>query len=105
MANTWSIIIEASLSVPGKVAFRPDLPDAKQGDTLNVNEGDLINWNNRTDDAHQPAATNLKDKYLTNEIPAGKPSSPAYKIPTYEIKYKCENDANDKVGKIKVKAS
>lgn len=86
----WSITIVALDS--GGAAFQPDLMGAKPGDPLQTQNADLISWNNRTADVHQPwpaddhyQAVLPQDivkgnggNYLSDPIPAWEPSTPSY---------------------------
>jgi hypothetical protein len=96
----WSITI-VSLD-GGGAAFQPDLMGAKPGDPLNAGNADLISWNNRTSNEHQPWAADARyqplpesqivkvdangnpGNYLSDPIPPWQPSSPAFTtfIPT-----------------------
>ena len=73
------------------VAFQPDLPGAQPGQPLGALGGDLITWNNTTNNAHQPEGTN-PTSYLTEQIPAGQVSDPIYKAPAgpTTITYACK---------------
>ncbi|HXH90716.1 MAG TPA: hypothetical protein VNN25_03975, partial [Thermoanaerobaculia bacterium] len=102
----WSITIvsldnEGDPSKPS-AAFQPDLMGAKPGDPLKAGNADLISWNNRTSNEHQPWAANAQyqplpesqivkidangnpGNYLSDPIPPWQPSSPAFTtyIPT-----------------------
>ena len=92
MAESWSIIIE---TVDETVVFRPDIPGAQAGQPLGANSGDLVTWNNRTDEAHWPVATDPKGEYLTEDVPAGEVSDPIYKIDK-TVKYKCKHHEEEK---------
>ncbi len=97
MAQQWGIIIE---EVGGKVVFRPDVPGAQAGDPLGADVGDIVTWNNRTNDAHHPVATEPGGLFLTEDIPAGQVSSPMFNIETAGIiKYVCAHH-EDEVGSI-----
>jgi hypothetical protein len=86
----WSITIVSLDS--GGAAFQPDLMGAKPGDPLKAGNADLISWNNRTSNEHQPWAADAQyqplpendivmgspGNYLSDPIPAWQPSSPAY---------------------------
>ena len=96
----WSITIVSldnggDPSIPG-AAFQPDLMGAKPGDPLQAGNADLISWNNRTSNEHQPWAANAQyqplpenqivkvdangnsGNYLSDPIPPWQPSTPAY---------------------------
>jgi len=88
MAKQWGIKI---VKLPnGTVAFQPDVPGAKPGQPLGVNEGDIVRWNNRTDQAHWPVAI-APPGFLTKDIPAGQVSDPFFQIPSgaMSITYRC----------------
>lgn len=86
MANSWSIIITQLPN--GTVGFRPDLPGATIGQPLGAATGDIVNWNNQTDNTLTlvsiPAGT-----FLTDPIPAGQASDPGFSVPTVSITYSC----------------
>ena len=88
----WSIKIVAAAS-GGGAAFQPDIPGSQPGDPLLAQQDDLVTWNNTTDAAHQPWQTDSNYEALTeawvgshaglklsDSIPAGRPSSPAYDV-------------------------
>jgi len=62
----WSIKIVATPSGQ-PAAFQPDLPGAKPGDPLNVLSGDLVTWNNTTDETYQPWPTDSSGNLLQEE--------------------------------------
>jgi hypothetical protein len=70
------------------IAFQPDRPGAQPGQPLGANEGDLITWNNMTDDTVNlvsvPAGTPI-----TGPIPAGSVSSPIFQVPATGLTYSC----------------
>jgi plastocyanin len=86
----WSITIVALDS--GGAAFQPDLMGANPGDPLKAGNADLISWNNRTANTHQPWAADANyqplpenqivkgnpGNYLSDPIPPWTPSTPAY---------------------------
>jgi hypothetical protein len=77
MPNTWSIMINQNPD--GTVSFKPDVAGAQAGQPLGVQPNDLVTWNNRTNQALTlqsiPPGT-----YLTDPVPAGQVSSPAYAV-------------------------
>jgi plastocyanin len=90
--------------IDGKTVFQPDRPGANPGDPLEVVLGDLVTWNNETDDPHHPVATDPAGPFLTNEIPPGGVSSPIFNVtqtPPKTIAYTCSLHADEK-GSIKV---
>jgi hypothetical protein len=70
------------------VAFQPDIPGSQPGDPLEVDRGEGVTWNNRTNQPHWPwpvdAQGNLLSEadafaralYLCDRIPAGQVSVP-----------------------------
>jgi hypothetical protein len=86
----WSIKIVPGAG--GLAAFEPDLMGAKPGDPLQTTNADLISWNNRTGQEHQPwpatsnytpllpqdVTTGPTGNYLSDPIPPWEPSTPAY---------------------------
>jgi plastocyanin len=87
--SEWSIkIVPAKTPGPNlKAKFIPQLQE--NGPTvLNVSKGDIISWNNTTDDLHQPVAADASyqplgaapgtPQYLSDAIPAGESSEPAW---------------------------
>lgn len=89
----WSIkIVPASSG--GGAAFQPNLHGYEPGDPLPAQVGDIVSWNNTTEDEHQPWPTDsnynpLSDaavlprggpNYLSDPIPGGEPSRPAYVV-------------------------
>jgi hypothetical protein len=102
----WSIQIVPA-ETGGDAAFVPDIAGAKPGDPLLAGSSDLISWNNRTADEHQPWPADhtyapLSDglvkaqpqNLLSNAIPAWTPSTPAFTTPiqasTLTINYICK---------------
>jgi hypothetical protein len=87
----WSIKIVPSDS---GAAFQPDLQGYLPGDPLPAQLSDTVSWNNTTDDTHQPWPTDSNynphsdavvlprggPNYLSDPIPAGLPSTPAYVV-------------------------
>ena len=105
----WSIKIIPSPSqiVGAPPLLLPDLVGAKPGDPLQVQEDDLVSWNNTTGQSYQPWPTDqngnpltvsaaftppgkppvtppvppwFPDGYLSNMIPANRSSTPAYNV-------------------------
>jgi hypothetical protein len=81
----WSIKIVPSTSqiADEPVAFVPDLPGAKPGDSLKVLAGDLVSWNNTTNNPLQPWPTDQNFVKLTPAQvgPSGSPNYLADVIP------------------------
>ena len=75
------------IKVDGGIAFQPDRPGAKPGQPLGANSGDLVTWNNQTDNTltlvSVPPGT-----FITNPIPAGSVSSPIFQV-TESLTYSC----------------
>lgn len=109
----WSIMIVTS---NGSVQFQPDVPNSKPGDPLQAGNGDLISWNNRTGENHQPwaidpktgqpfdseAAAKAASLYLSDDVEKWQSSSPAF--PTTAdgtINYICRHHP-DETGQIVV---
>lgn len=81
----WSVkIIADANGVP--VAIVPDLHGSKPGDPLQVQEDDLVSWNNTSNRPCQPWPTDWKyqpllgAQGLSNQIPAGTSSRPLYNV-------------------------
>lgn len=80
----------------GTTVFQPDRPGAKPGDPLKVIKGDLITWNNRTNDIHHPVAVTPAGTFLTDEIPPKDVSSPIFSPVTPSvITYMCSRHPDD----------
>lgn len=86
----WSINIITS---GGGAAFVPAVDGAKPGDPLNTMQDDLVTWNNKTKQTHQPwpatqSGSPLPDDqvprnsplYLSDPIPGGESSRPTYDV-------------------------
>ena len=88
MAKSWSIEI---LDGPnGTVVFRPDGEEI--GKTLGAKQGDNVTWTNRTNRPLELHSIDPLGLYLTDEIPAGSASSPAFDVtqdPGTTITYSC----------------
>jgi hypothetical protein len=95
----WSIKIV--LDDKGKTWFLPDLQGGK-GEPLNAQQDDLVSWNNTTEDTHQPWPTNDQYNpvdpstvprgsatYMSDPIPAGDSSRPAYDTSQLGTIYYC----------------
>lgn len=117
MAQVWSIMINGN--VPAK--FNPDVFGTGPGEPLKAQLGDLVSWNNQTNDTHQIAvvkADGTTISFTTEKIASFKSSTPGYVTasadvvpgPTGTISYHCtlHLDQNKKPienGKITVVAS
>jgi hypothetical protein len=72
----WSIkiVLTDPEDETSAVAFQPDVvPEANPGDPLNADPTDIVGWNNRTSQYHQPWQSDasfkpLPDGAMTNEI-------------------------------------
>ena len=64
----WSIKI---ISTGGVVKLKPDIEDADPGDPLDVEQGDLVSWNNTTDQTYWPIPVST-----TPSSPPSPPPSP-----------------------------
>jgi hypothetical protein len=89
----WSIRIEGKPAV-----FTPDIDGVKPGTPLKVVQGDLVSWNNQTDDPHFPVPDdpNKFGVFMTAPIRAGS-SSGAYNVVAPSgttISYHCSLDAD-----------
>ena len=64
----WSIkIVPSTTGLANEpAAFVPDLPGAEAGAPLKVLTGDLVTWNNTTDETYQPWPTDAQGKLLGN---------------------------------------
>jgi len=86
----WSIMITPSSNAGGPANYTPDLMNAKPGDPLQTGNADIVSWNNRTPDQHQPwplgpdgkplseADAKSQGLYLSNVIAPWQSSSPGY---------------------------
>jgi hypothetical protein len=118
----WSIrIIPNPSQIAGRpVLLVPDLVDALPGDPLQVQEDDLVSWNNETGQPYQPWPTDALGKlrpvggktpppapqpfpqpfptlFLTNMVRPKRSSSPAYDVvmpQTGNVIFYCLIDAN-----------
>lgn len=93
--QSWSIMITSSGFVVDAYG--------QSGSALNAQNGDVISWNNQTDQVHQPYQTdanyNPTGPQLSDPIPGFKSSSPGY-IPDTDttpatIYYYCKNHTNE----------
>jgi hypothetical protein len=73
----------------GRIAFRPDLRGAEDGDPLRAAVGDLISWTNRTDRGIRLEAVNPPDiPHFNRTVGAGQPSE-FFKFDGDPIEYRC----------------
>lgn len=91
MPNTWSIMINQNPD--GTVSFKPDVAGAQAGQPLGVQPNDLVTWNNRTNQPLTLQSISPAGVYLTDPIPAGQVSSPAYAVggTAGTVTYSCVN--------------
>lgn len=73
----WSIKI---VEIDGVASFVTDFPDSQQGDPLQAMQGDLVSWNNTTENVHQPWETDSNynpktSSTLSNIIAPGQSSN------------------------------
>lgn len=123
----WSIkIIPNPAAIADKPALLvPDLVGAKPGDPLEVQEDDLVSWNNETGQSYQPWLTDQNGNpqtlgatpppapppppwfsawYLSNMIPKNRSSTPAYDVvmpATGNTIYYCLLDQNGNPTKVR----
>jgi hypothetical protein len=86
----WSITITPNSNPGGPASYTPDVMGAKAGDPLQTGNADIVSWNNRTPDEHQPwplgsdgkplseADAKSQNLYLSDVIAAWQSSSPGY---------------------------
>ena len=91
MPNTWSIMINQNKD--GTVSFQPDVAGAQPSQPLGVQPNDLVTWNNRTNQSLTLQSISPAGTYLTDPIPAGQVSSPAYAVggKAGTLTYSCVN--------------
>jgi hypothetical protein len=65
--QNWSIVIAPSVTPGGPASFTPDLMGVRTGDPLQAGNADIISWNNRTPDPHQPVAVGSNGQRLSEE--------------------------------------
>ena len=77
--QNWSIIISPSKS-NGPAVYTPDLSGAAPGSALQTGNADIVSWNNRTGDKHQPVYTDSSGNVVTlcDVIKPWEPSTPGY---------------------------
>ena len=123
----WSIKIipNPAATADQPVVLKPDLVGAKPGDPLEVQEDDLVSWDNQSGVPYQPWPTDDSYKllpvngitpppapppftlpspagYLSDMIPGKLSSTPAYDVvmPTNGVIYYCLIDASGKPTKV-----
>lgn len=127
--SDWSIkIIPNPSGIAAEPALlKPDLVGAKPGDPLQVQEDDLVSWNNETNQPFQPWPTDSQynplavdgvtpppapppfpvpspDGYLSDMIPGNLSSNPAYDVvmpTTGKTIYYCLLDAKGNATKVR----
>jgi hypothetical protein len=87
MPNQWSITI-LDLG-KGQIAFLPAVPGAQLNQPLGVNQGDLVTWNNTTNNT-LTLQSNPTGTFLADPIPPGKVSDPMFKV-VASVTYACTN--------------
>lgn len=114
----WSIKIITS---GNSAAFQPDVPGGKPNEPLQAQNADIVSWNNRTPEPHQPWPTETADgppiagvkrgdpNYLADPISPWESSTPAYlcvapQTGTTTVYYCCKFHTNER-GSIVVSAS
>jgi hypothetical protein len=87
--QNWSILITPATTDGGPAVYTPNLPDQTPGEPLQAGNADIISWNNRTSDEHQPwpvvngrklteEEAKAQGLYLSDVIPARTSSTPGY---------------------------
>jgi hypothetical protein len=88
--QNWSVVIAPSATPGGPASFTPDLMGVRTGDPLQAGNADIISWNNRTPDLHQPVAVGsngqrlseqdarMQGLYLSDPIGPDRSSRPGY---------------------------
>lgn len=86
----WSIMITPNSTKGDPDNYTPDVMGAKAGDPLQTSNADIVSWNNRTPDRHQPwplgpdgkplsdAEAHAQGLFLADVIPAWQSSTPGY---------------------------
>jgi hypothetical protein len=77
MANSWNITINEK---DGTFTFTPYVPGAQPGQPLGVNSGDLVTWNNQTNEEIKLQSIQPAGVYLTEPIPAESVSNPIFHV-------------------------
>jgi hypothetical protein len=77
MANSWGIMINQH---DGQITFTPDVPGATAGQPLGVNRGDIVTWNNRTNQTIELKSIQPEGVFLCDPIPAGVVSNPSFNV-------------------------
>lgn len=102
----WSITITPNPTTGEPDEYTPDVMGAKPGDPLQTSNADIVSWNNRTPDRHQPwplgpngqpltdAEAHAQGLFLSDVIQPWTPSSPGYvtsapETGTTTIDYSC----------------
>lgn len=85
----WSILITPAETTGDPAVYTPNLPNQKPGEPLQAGNADIISWNNRTSDEHQPwpvvngqklteEEARAQGLYLSDVIPPWTSSTPGY---------------------------
>lgn len=96
----WSIKIVPPSQPGGPAEFQPDIEDADAGDPLEVEQGDLVSWNNTTDQAHWPTVVvvDAQPFQLTSDPIQPNSSSPYFNVTQKAgttIQYTCRYHSNE----------
>jgi plastocyanin len=82
MAQTWMILINQT-----DPHFNVDAYGYHSGEPLRAQLGDLVSWNNQTDDVHEITIYTSDNKPgFVREVAAGKVSSPGYVVDAADMK-------------------
>jgi hypothetical protein len=77
--QNWSIVITPPAMQGQPAMYTPDLMGVRPGDPLQAGNADIISWNNRTNDLHQPVAVvNGVQTPLSDPIQPFRSSRPGY---------------------------
>jgi hypothetical protein len=78
MASSWGIFIDQQAN--GSITFTPDVPGAKVGQPLGVNQNDNVTWNNRTNNPITLQSIQPATPFPFGAIPAGGVSNPIFNV-------------------------
>jgi hypothetical protein len=100
--QSWSINIEPS---GDGVSLNPDVYGALPGTPLQAEVGDLVSWNNQTDDDHQISVSGeTLDAKAWKSTTAYQVQVPTGTVFPYPLKYTCSTKQGDQNGLINVTA-
>lgn len=85
----WSILITPGETTDDPAVYTPNLPNQTPGEPLQAGNADIISWNNRTSEEHQPwpvvngqklteEEAKAQGLYLADVIPPWTSSTPGY---------------------------